>query len=352
MAVKGNDVHKDEMTLKELLLTSREWLKYLRAKKKWIIIFSSLGLVSGLAYALLTQPQYKASISFVTDTDNGTHSALNVYSGLASQLGINLGGSGMNNELFSGDNIFDLMKTRLMLQRTLFTSVSFDGKQSLLINKYIQVEKLREKKKSLRNVLFKGDNSKLTAGQSGAVKTICRFIVSHMDFKDGSIMTVNFTSRDEAFSQVFLNNLLENVQDFYISTKTKKARENLAVLQKQLDSVKNQLYGAMGNVASFQDFNQNLVRQGPRVEQQKNSMKVSINSAIYQQLVTGLETAKLTLQQETPLFEIIDSPILPLDKDQPSKLKWALAGIILGALLACGLLLIEHAYQVIMESES
>lgn len=348
MANKTNALKtEEEISLRDLLLKIREWMAYLKQKWRWLLLFAFIGLACGLSYALFKKPEYKATISFVTDIKDD-HSSFQGYAGLATNLGFSLGNLEGNNGLFSGDNIFDLMETRLMLQRTLLTRVEINGEKSVLINRYIEVEELRKKKKFFRNISFSADTSVLTRQQSSAINIVANLIIGEMDHSNGSIMKVSFTSKDEEFSQLFLTTLMHNVEAFYIATKTKRARETIDVVQKQLDSIRRELYGAMNSVASFQDFNQDLVRQGPKVQQQKSAMKVSINSAIYKQLVTNLESAKMALQRETPLFEIIDKPVLPLGRIQPGKVKWSISGAILGIILSAAYFLIGGIYQDLM----
>ena len=54
------------------------------------------------------------------------------------------------------------------------------------------------------------------------------------------------------------------------------------------------------------------------------------NTAILTQLVAQLEMAKVNLRKETPLVQLIDRPILPLEKDKVGRLK----SLILGGFLA------------------
>lgn len=346
-----NKGKSEEISLRDLLLKIQEWISYLAHKWRWILLFMAIGIAAGLLYAFLKKPVYTANITFVTDTKEQS-SSMAAYAGLAAQFGINMGGSGATNDLFNSDNIFDLMKTRLILQKTVLTPVVVDGKQTLLINWYLSIdEKLRRKHPSWKNMSFDPPtNDSFGKAQNGVIKTVCGNVSSDLTNIKGSIMGVSFTSPNELFAQKFIEILVQNVGQFYVATKTKVARQNVMVLQKQLDSVKNQLYGAMSNVAAFEDFNPNLVRQGPRVQQQKSSMKVSVNSAIYQQLITGLEAAKMTLLKETPLFEIIDEPVLPLDKKQPGKVKWGIAGALLGIFFSAGWLLLRRIYKEIMAS--
>jgi uncharacterized protein involved in exopolysaccharide biosynthesis len=52
-----------------------------------------------------------------------------------------------------------------------------------------------------------------------------------------------------------------------------------------------------------------------------------------------LETAKSTLRNQTPLFQIIDTPIYPLPEEKPDKSKFILLSIII-SLLTCSIIII------------
>jgi uncharacterized protein involved in exopolysaccharide biosynthesis len=57
---------------------------------------------------------------------------------------------------------------------------------------------------------------------------------------------------------------------------------------------------------------------------------VQANTAILTELVKQSELSKVTLRKETPLIQVIDRPILPLEKVKFGKLM----GIVLGGLIA------------------
>ena len=66
-----------------------------------------------------------------------------------------------------------------------------------------------------------------------------------------------------------------------------------------------------------------------RVPSQRRQVDVQANTAILNQLVANLELAKVSLRKETPLIQVIDRPILPLETDKKGKL----VGILLGGIL-------------------
>lgn len=344
---------QDQVSLREMFLGIEDRMRFLLRKWKAILICTVIGLLGGLAIAIFSAPEYSATVSFVTDTNQQPVGG--TFTGLAATFGFNLD-NGSGSTLFAGDNIYDLMQTRYMLKNTLLTPVQIDGKNTLLINRYIQMEGLKKKWKedpNLKDISFDGDTSHLTIYQNKAISFICNSLKKeNLQFPDGnntSLKSVTIISIDEQFSSLFVTNLIKNVSEYYINTTTKRARNSLNILNKQLDSVREQLYGAMSNAAAFSDKNLNLVRSGPKVEQHKATLKMEVNSAIYKQLVASVEQAKMTLMKETPLFEVVDGPVYPLPVIRYGKILWSLIGLFVGLFLSCGCLLIRYWYQSVME---
>ena len=131
------------------------------------------------------------------------------------------------------------------------------------------------------------------------------------------------TSENEIFSKIFCESLARETSDFYIETKSKKSKINVDVLQKQVDSVKNALNGAITGVASEIDnvYNLNPAYNLKGAPSKRKQIDVQANTAILTNLVVQLELAKITLRKETPLIQLVDRPILPLGKEKFGKTK-------------------------------
>ena len=129
-------------------------------------------------------------------------------------------------------------------------------------------------------------------------------------------MTVKTES--ELFSKLFCEQLLKETSDFYIETKSKKSRLNVDILQHQADSIRAELNGAITGVASASDnvYNLNPAFNVKRTPSTRRQVDVQANTAILTQLVVQLEMAKVGLRKETPLIQLIDRPILPLEKEK------------------------------------
>jgi hypothetical protein len=150
--------------------------------------------------------------------------------------------------------------------------------------------------------------------------------------KKVAIISVDVVSNNELFSKFFCEALVKEVSDFYIETKSKKSRENMDVLERQTDSIRRELNGAITGVAVANDntFGLNPAMNVRRAPSARRQVDVQANTAILTELVKQTELAKVTLRKETPLIQIIDKPILPLKKEKFGKAK----GIVTGGFLA------------------
>lgn len=116
------------------------------------------------------------------------------------------------------------------------------------------------------------------------------------------------------FSKCFTESLVKEVSDFYIESKSRKAKTNVAFLQKQTDSIRNELNSAISGVAQANDntYNLNSALNIKRTPSAKRKVDVQANTAILTQLAKNIEMAKVTLLKGTPLIQIINQLILPL----------------------------------------
>jgi uncharacterized protein involved in exopolysaccharide biosynthesis len=145
--------------------------------------------------------------------------------------------------------------------------------------------------------------------------------------------------------------LVENVNKFYLLTKTKKSIQNVQILQKQADSVKTVLGASIGGVASAIDAtpNANPALISLRVPSQKKQIDVQTSSAIYGEIVKNLEVSKISLRQETPLIQVIDQPVLPLKVSKVGKVKGAAIGFVLAAILTMLAVILKKGLSVILK---
>jgi hypothetical protein len=336
-------IKTDEISLKELIGKAKEWYRFLLSKWGIIIITGLIGACLGLGYSFTKKPIYIADLSFALEDDKSGGGGLG---SLASSFGFDIGGSGGG--AFTGSNLTELFKSRKMVEETLLREVIFEGKKISLAEMFIQNKKWRDKWKDkvrLKNIQFlpNANREKFTRDQDSILGIIygdlskTGLTVTQKD-KKIDITTIEVASTNELFSKYFTEALANQVSDFYITTKSKKARINMSVLERQTDSIRRELNGAITGVAVATDntFGLNPAMNVRRAPSARRQVDVQANTAILTELVKQTELAKVTLRNDTPLIQIIDKPILPLKVEKFGKIK----GIGLGGFFAVCLILL------------
>jgi uncharacterized protein involved in exopolysaccharide biosynthesis len=352
----------DEISLKELIQKLGEWWKYLLSKWLVIVFCTMVGAGIGLLYAFVIKPNYKAVVTFALEDDKQGGGGLSGALGLASSLGIDLGTSAGG--AFSGANLIELMKSRKMVQKALLNAYIQNGHAKSLADQLLEMTEINQK--LIKKGIWRGesffqvnaDPSSFNLQQDSVISVLYELVtgsngilsVAQKD-KKISIISVEVNSRNEQFSKFFAESIVKEVADFYVETKSKKARNNVAILQRQADSIRNELNLAITGVATSTDntFNLNPALNVNRVPSTKKQIDVQANTAILTQLVTNLEMAKVTLLRETPLIQLIDRPTLPLKKDKPGKAKFLLTGGILTGLLTVLYLIVKKILKQVMQ---
>ena len=92
-------------------------------------------------------------------------------------------------------------------------------------------------------------------------------------------------------------------------------------------------------------FNLNPAFNVKAAASKKKQIDVQANTSILTNLVVQLELAKITLRKETPLIQLIDSPILPLEKIKTSKLQSIIIYGIISFTITAFFLIIANLYK-------
>jgi hypothetical protein len=355
--IENSNIDNDEISLKELIFKIKEWGSFLKSKWKAILIVATIGALIGLTISLFEKPTYKAVLTFAMEEDKGSGGGgLSGALGLASSFGIDLGGSGGG--AFAASNLAELMKSRLLVEKVLLNPIVINGKTISLAEYYIQINELREgweKKPTLKNIQFlpNADRSNFTLQQDSILQQIHKSLIDPKNLsilqkdKKITILSIEVTSENELFSKFFCESIAKETSDFYIETKSKKSKINVNVLQWQTDSVRNALNGAITGVANETDnvYNLNPAFNIKGAPSKKKQIDVQANTAILTNLVVQLELAKITLRKETPLIQLIDRPILPLQKEKSGNLKSLILGGFLTGFLYILYLIFGRLYR-------
>lgn len=314
----------------------------------WLIIIVSciVGGLVGICIAWLQKPTYIAEMRFVTEDEEG--GSLGMYAGIAAQFGIDIGGGGGG--AFEGENLIELLQSRMLIEKTLLTPSTPAKGAPLMIDLYLKNNDLYKQIKNnatLKDVKFEPLLTTEDRKRDSIIGKVYKELVKgniEISKKDKKLNIITLVAKDnnEYFAKRFVELLAHNAIVYYTDYKSKKSKQNVAILQRQTDSVKRMLFGNIGEVAVINDLNVNPIRQTARAGSQRKQVDVQANAVLYGELVKNLELAKIALRRETPLIQIIDSPKFPLEKKKLGRLLTGLIFAFLSGLVTAVVLIVNH----------
>lgn len=340
-----------QMSLKELVLIIVKWLKYLKGKMLIIMIIAVIGMAIGFARSYFAKPKYMATSTFVLDEDKNGGGGLSL-------LGL---GDEETKGLFQGDNLKWLYTTRLMLKNALFTEVNNAGRPELLINWFLKIDERAMKMvlpsdfNKLKFTKSDGVDSNLSITESRIINGCIGIIRSkYLDVKEvkntESVIEVSITSYNEQFAKNLADVLVQQVNNYYIQTKTLKIAKRVKDLKMQVEEFNKKMNQSMYQTAEAVDAMPypNPANQVNLIQPKQKGVDVELNSEIYVQMAKTLESSKIDLEQATPLIQVIDAPIYPLPINKPNLIINIVLGGIIGVVLTSIFLILRRVFNDIL----
>ncbi|MEQ8684147.1 MAG: exopolysaccharide biosynthesis protein [Imperialibacter sp.] len=341
MELEHRATPEDKISLRELIERARNLLDYVFDNWKVVGLCVVLGGILGFLYTL-RKPTYVAETTFALEES----SKLDQLSGLATSVGIDVGALGGDEEnLFKGENILELYKSKKMLIEALLTEADYQGKPEKLIYPFARELKWDQKWESkpyLRGINFDIPREQFThRHDSILLEAVEELKDSYVEVEKPSrrlnIISVKVRFKDAIFARIFDAELVRVVNDFYYHSKTRKSQETVETFQHQADSIRASVNNSMIGIASTMEFapNLNSLYKTKTVPLQQKQIDLQISLAAYGEIIKSLELAKLSLRDKQPLIQIIDKPLNYLENNKWKWYKGLVIGAFLGGVLSC-----------------
>jgi hypothetical protein len=332
---------KKTVVLGDVIETIKRFFVYLRSQSKLIALCAVIGLVSPLIYRAFQKPAYAASTTFILEEKSAGGGGL---AGIASQVGLDIGSlGGGGSSVFTGDNILDIIKSRIIIEKVLLSPVSGTSGKTLA-DLYLDFSGLGEKLPKPVSFASLGAHS---VYQDSVLFIMYEQIAKkHVSVdrlnKKGSIFKIISVSENQVFSKNFAERLLNETTTYYVNVKTSSALANVQRLQARGDSLLRVLNAKSYNAASFQILDPNVAFKSMSVPAEVSSRDKSIVFSIYAEVTKNLEMSRIALVSQTPVIQLLDVPKYPLMDDRKSYLLLGLIGFIAGIFV--GLFLCLYLY--------
>ena len=347
--------HEDEISIKELILKVQEYIKTIWSKKIGLIAVSLL-FGAGFAFKAYLKPTtYTAKLTFMVNQDDGGSMA-----GIGAVLGqFGLGGGGGGSSNF--DQITEIARSSKICEQVLMDSARIGGVTDLLGNHLIRSYEMHnawQEDTVINNFLFIKRFEGSVPYNIVLGKLIGTFIgvdnsgLSSLDFDEKStILTITTTTEEQELSKALTMSWYDKVQVFYVQKSTEASKKTLEELTHKADSIYNLLNGAESGLATGSD-KLGLVKTYDRLPTSRAGRNLQIYGAMYAEVIKNKETSDFILKSETPYFQKLDEPRLPLNGD--NGLGWKLSmilGMIAGGFVFSGLVIGRILWKDLMQGE-
>jgi hypothetical protein len=342
---------EEEINLNDLLDKVQKLPKFLLSKWKPIILFGILGAIIGITITFLIPKTYLSKLSFIVEEEKSSSTSSLVS--VASAFGI---GGSTSSGLFSSPNIMTYLTTKDLVKKALLKPIN--GTTTTFVQEYINANYLYEKWEeypNLKDIKFKiNDNPENFSLQKDSIlRSIYIRIIDKEELVvtkpivENNFIDIQVNTKSEKFSRYFPEVLIDIVGDYYTETKIKKSKQNVSILQKQVDSVLIELNRDMYGAAASSDniFGLNPAMNVKRVPITEKQISVQTNSAILTEMIKNLELSKLELFKQTPLIQVIDKPELPLLFFKISKIIALIVGALLFSFLTITALIFKKIFK-------
>ena len=298
----------------ELKAVIQRFLNYFISQYKLILFITLITSALGLLYGKIQPSTYKATSTFIVEDKSGKGGG--GLSGLASQFGIDVGGlTGGGAGLFDGDNILEIIKSRSIIEKVLLTKMEepASSKGQTIADYYIQINNLAPAFES-KNITTKSLNfASLT---DGAKHTIQQDSILYIDIKTGNLSRSIDKIQQKTDSLLnIINNISNKTSKLIVPVMEDLVNEN-AAMKFQKENYRNK----------FTYNNTTPIEQTTRER--------TVAYTMYAEMAKNLETLKLSLINQTPVIQVLDTPKYPMFDQRTPARYFLLIGFAVGIVLS------------------
>ena len=347
-SLQKRDEHEDEIDL--IALAKTLW-----NGRKTVIKVTCVFMAIGLFIALFSAPQYTATTVIRPVLSSGSKSGLSgSLGGLAAMAGINLGDAGSSSAELP-PSLYPQITGSFSFQKTMFETqlniselggpVSYKEyykkhhRPSLLQNlkKYtiglpgVLIDALKgdsmEGEKSIKGI------NTMSVGELKLVELLEKQISLNINEKEGYISLSATLPEALAATQLVLN-AQTVLQEAVIAFKIKKATEDLNFTKELYIEKKVAFEKTQATLARYRDTNRNTTTALAQTELERLQSVNELAFSIYSELAKQVETQKIQVKEDTPVFAVLQEAVVPLEKSGTSKslilVIWTFLGVVLG----------------------
>lgn len=333
------DNHPDEEIEIDLMVILRKII----AIRKKIYKAAGIGLVIGVIIAISIPKQYTVEVTLSPEMGSAKGSGLSglAASFLGSDVAMGEGTDALNASLSA-----DIVSSTPFLLELSTMEIPVLKDENMTLNTYLDKESSPwwNYVIGVPGIIIGGIKSLLTEGDDGSmvfnrinqgtielskkeskkIEALKSMIAATID-KKTSMTSVTVTMQSPRVAAVVADSVVKKLQEYIIDYRTSKAKEDCIYLEKLFKERQQEYYAAQKKYANYMDSHDNIILQSVRAEQERLQNDMSLAYQVYSQVASQLQVARAKVQEEKPVFAIVEPAVVPLNPSGTSRKIYILA---------------------------
>lgn len=335
--------HNDE----ELEIDLMDLLRKVIGIRKKIYKAAGIGLIIGVIVAISIPKQYTVEVTLSPEMGNNKGGGL---SGLAASFlgsGVSMGdGTDALNASLSADIV---SSTPFLLELSNM-KVPVSGSEEISLSSYLDEESspwwsyvigfpgmviggvkslfIEDEDESIFSDKASQGTIELSKKESQKIESLKKKIVASVD-KKTSMTSVTATFQDSKVAAVVADSVVKKLQEYIIDYRTSKSKEDCLYLEKLFKERQQEYYEAQRKYADYMDPHDNIILQSVRTEQERLQNDMSLAYQVYSQVAGQLQVARAKVQEEKPVFAVVEPAVVPLYPSGTSRKVYVLVFVFL-----------------------
>jgi uncharacterized protein involved in exopolysaccharide biosynthesis len=352
--------YDDELTLSELVDRVQHVLQTLWSARLVLVRWALGGVLVGLMMAFGSGAEFTASTKLVPYMRQADAGGL---AGLAGLAGVRLP-TGMPDQVLTADLYPEVARSRDFRAHVAQTPIGFSGlgrtlspvtyftegyRPGLLVTvgKYtiglprVIINALRPSSTTTVDV---GDSLRIVAYPRSLVQTLQELedrLQVGIDRKTG-IVTIRGTMPDAYASAALVKTASAQLMLRIVEYQSQKAGEELRFVQAQYEQSRRRFERAQVLFATSTDRNRRTLTATSQVEAQRVQAEYELALTVYRQLSSELEQARIRMNRDTPVFTVLEEPIVPDQRSSPRRGLRLVSCTLIALLIGGGRVLWRH----------
>ena len=168
----------------------------------------------------------------------------------------------------------------------------------------------------------------LSKKESKKIEILKEMIVAAVD-KKTSMTSVAVTMQNPRAAAVVADSVVKKLQEYIIDYRITKSKEDCIYLEKLFKERQQEYYSAQQKYADYLDSHDNIILQSVRAEQERLQNDMSLAYQVYSQVASQLQVARAKVQEEKPVFAIVEPAVVPLEPSGTSRKIYVLVFVFL-----------------------